>query len=83
MTSGPPRPAVTARAPGRPGPTRVGPARGKDRPGHACTECGATVAKWVGQCPQCSAWGTIAEVAPVRALPGLKTSVQGEAPQHP
>ena len=74
---------MTARAPGRPGPTRVGSGRGKDRPGHACSECGAAVAKWVGQCPQCSAWGTVVEVAPVRALPGLRTAVTGETPQHP
>ena len=62
----------------------VSPARSaKDRPAHRCTECGAQVAKWVGQCPQCSAWGTVAEVAPVRALPGLKTSVTGSTPEHP
>lgn len=35
----------------------------KDRPTHRCAECGGTVAKWVGQCPQCSAWGSIAEAA--------------------
>jgi len=29
----------------------------KDRPTHRCAECGVTVAKWVGQCPQCQAWG--------------------------
>ena len=55
----------------------------KERPAHRCTECGASVAKWVGQCPQCSAWGTVAEVAAVRALPGLKTAVTGEPPEHP
>ena len=75
---------MTARAPGRAGPTRVPSARaGKDRPGHQCSECGTSVAKWVGQCPQCAAWGTLVEVAPVRALPGLKTAVSGEVPTHP
>ena len=84
MTSGPTRPAVTARAPGRAGPTRVPSGRGgKDRPGHQCSECGAQVAKWVGQCPQCAAWGSLVEVAAVRALPGLKTAVTGEVPTHP
>jgi DNA repair protein RadA/Sms len=26
-----------------------------------CSECGQQVAQWVGRCPGCSAWGTIAE----------------------
>jgi DNA repair protein RadA/Sms len=55
----------------------------KDRPGHRCSDCGATVAKWVGQCPQCSAWGTVVEVAAVRALPGLRTAVTGSTPERP
>jgi DNA repair protein RadA/Sms len=38
----------------------------KDRPAHRCADCGATVAKWVGQCPQCQAWGSIAEVGATR-----------------
>ena len=33
----------------------------------ACIECGTPHAKWIGQCPACSAWNTIVEetVAPV------------------
>ena len=27
-----------------------------------CNECGATVAKWGGQCPDCRAWNTLIEV---------------------
>src|SRR5881227_1199065 len=27
-----------------------------------CDECGNEVAKWLGRCPECQAWGTIAEV---------------------
>jgi len=42
-----------------------------------------TVAKWVGQCPQCSAWGSIVEAAAVRALPGLRSSGAGSVPLHP
>ena len=38
----------------------------KDRPTHRCAECGVTVAKWVGQCPQCQAWGSIAEAGASR-----------------
>jgi DNA repair protein RadA/Sms len=32
-----------------------------ERPSHRCSECGATTAKWVGRCPECQAWGTLAE----------------------
>jgi DNA repair protein RadA/Sms len=34
----------------------------RERPSHRCSECGTTVAKWVGRCPECQAWGTVAEV---------------------
>ena len=42
-----------------------------------------TVATWVGQCPQCQAWGSIAEAGAVRALPGLKSARTGSVPEHP
>jgi DNA repair protein RadA/Sms len=29
--------------------------------GYACTECGMTAVRWVGRCPECQAWGTMAE----------------------
>ena len=58
------------------------PAR-RDRPASRCAECGATVAKWVGQCPQCQAWGSIVEAPAVRALPGLKSGAGGSVPEHP
>ena len=58
------------------------PAR-RDRPEHRCGECGATVAKWVGQCPQCQAWGSIVEAAAVRSLPGLRSTGAGSTPLHP
>src|SRR3954464_8723447 len=38
----------------------------KERPSHRCSECGLTVAKWLGQCPECQAWGSIGEVGPCR-----------------
>ncbi|GAA0280392.1 DNA repair protein RadA [Cryptosporangium japonicum] len=38
------------------------PPRNRDRPAYRCTECGLTVPKWVGRCPECQAWGTIDEV---------------------
>jgi DNA repair protein RadA/Sms len=39
----------------------------RDRPSHRCSECGLTVAKWLGQCPECQAWGSITEVGANRA----------------
>jgi DNA repair protein RadA/Sms len=32
------------------------------RPAFRCDECGLEVAKWVGRCPECQAWGTIGEL---------------------
>jgi DNA repair protein RadA/Sms len=32
------------------------------KPTLRCTECGTTMAKWVGRCPECQAWGTVSEV---------------------
>src|SRR5690348_11419241 len=51
------------------------------RPAYRCDECGLEVAKWVGRCPECQAWGTVAEVG---ARPGL-TVVAGpvSAPAKP
>ncbi|TCP56667.1 DNA repair protein RadA/Sms [Tamaricihabitans halophyticus] len=31
--------------------------------GYRCAECGYDVAKWVGRCPECHAWGSFAEAA--------------------
>jgi DNA repair protein RadA/Sms len=38
----------------------------KERPSHRCGECGLTVAKWLGQCPECQAWGSITEAGATR-----------------
>src|SRR5712691_1784448 len=32
-----------------------------------CTDCRQPVPRWVGRCPGCGAWGTIAEIAAARA----------------
>lgn len=40
----------------------------KNRPVYACAACGAQSPKWVGQCPDCEAWNTLVEEAPVTAL---------------
>jgi DNA repair protein RadA/Sms len=36
-----------------------------------CDECGTEVAKWVGRCPECQAWGTVVEAG---ARSGTRTS---------
>ena len=40
--------------------------RARERPSHRCTECGTTVGKWLGRCPECQAWGSITEAGPSR-----------------
>jgi DNA repair protein RadA/Sms len=50
------------------------------RPAYRCAECGHEAAKWVGRCPECQAWGTLDQTAPVR--PALATLAAG-APASP
>jgi DNA repair protein RadA/Sms len=33
----------------------------KERTVYTCSDCGGTSAKWLGRCPQCSAWNTLVE----------------------
>jgi DNA repair protein RadA/Sms len=33
----------------------------KQKTNYICTECGATSAKWEGQCKSCDAWNTLVE----------------------
>jgi DNA repair protein RadA/Sms len=40
----------------------------KVRTEYRCTACGHRVAKWVGRCPECDEWGSMAEAAPVAAV---------------
>jgi DNA repair protein RadA/Sms len=35
----------------------------KPRSVYSCTECGGQSPKWQGQCPNCSAWNTLVEIA--------------------
>lgn len=37
----------------------------KTKTDYRCTECGWTTIKWVGQCGNCQAWGSVAESVPV------------------
>jgi DNA repair protein RadA/Sms len=36
------------------------------RAAYRCADCGHEVAKWVGRCPECQAWGTVEEIAAAR-----------------
>ena len=48
---------------------------------YRCEECGNEVAKWVGRCPECQAWGSIGEVG---VKPGQHvTSGPVSAPARP
>ncbi len=45
----------------------------RERASYRCDECGLEVAKWLGRCPECQAWGSLLEAgapAPSRVLPG-------------
>ncbi|MGI8309636.1 DNA repair protein RadA [Saccharopolyspora hattusasensis] len=50
------------------------------RPAYRCADCGHEVAKWVGRCPSCQAWGTIDEMAAARPV---LTKVAAGAPATP
>ncbi|MDY6811222.1 MAG: DNA repair protein RadA, partial [Actinomycetota bacterium] len=52
----------------------------KARSTFRCSACGHTVAKWVGRCPDCGAWGTVDEVA---SMPTRATGGGGVAPTSP
>ncbi|MCX2962978.1 DNA repair protein RadA [Gordonia aquimaris] len=52
----------------------------KARSTFRCSACGHTVAKWVGRCPDCGAWGTVDEVA---SVPARSSGVGGVAPTSP
>ncbi|WP_163513682.1 DNA repair protein RadA [Fodinicola acaciae] len=38
----------------------------KERPAFHCEQCGFSVPKWVGRCPDCGAWGSVTESVPTR-----------------
>ena len=44
------------------------------RAGYVCQSCGAVSPRWVGKCPGCGEWNTLAEETPDVPQPGLGTS---------
>jgi DNA repair protein RadA/Sms len=56
-------------------------AKAAARAAYRCDECGLEVGKWVGRCPECQAWGTIAELG-VRAAAAV-TAGPVSAPARP
>lgn len=71
------RPDANARA------CRYGGAMAKEKTSYRCTECGWTSAKWVGQCRECSAWGTLEESAPAGILAGGTAASIPRRPARP
>jgi DNA repair protein RadA/Sms len=49
---------------------------------YVCGECGGASPKWQGQCPQCGAWNTLAEVAAERAPSARFASIAPSAEVH-
>ncbi|MDH3351422.1 MAG: DNA repair protein RadA [Gammaproteobacteria bacterium] len=49
----------------------------KAKTAYVCTECGAHSVKWAGQCPDCSAWNTLAQTRIAASRPVRET---GNAP---
>jgi DNA repair protein RadA/Sms len=48
---------------------------------YRCAECGHRTGQWVGRCPSCQAWGSLAEAAPVAPAP--RGRVAAGAPTTP
>ncbi|MEZ5117934.1 MAG: DNA repair protein RadA [Candidatus Nanopelagicales bacterium] len=48
-----------------------------------CTACDAVSVKWVGRCPRCGAYGTVAEVATPTPAPGQRASAAARPPGRP
>ncbi|MEJ5361948.1 MAG: DNA repair protein RadA [Spirochaetota bacterium] len=48
---------------------------------YVCNECGATFQKWLGKCPECSAWNTIVEE--IQDTPVFQNQIAFENSIHP
>lgn len=47
-----------------------------------CTQCGAESPKWLGRCPACGAWNSLAEEVIKRPSQGREINVAGQKPVH-
>ena len=52
----------------------------KTRSVHRCGECGAESPRWLGRCPECGVWGSLAEVSVSYAGGGASRTAPGAAP---
>ena len=58
--------------------------RPNPRVGYQCDVCGHQPAKWVGRCPECGEWGSVAERAqPVATAAGVGRALAARAPAQP
>lgn len=48
---------------------------------YACSACGAQSPKWLGRCPECAAWNTLAEETAATAAPVRGASAGAGAPE--
>ncbi len=55
----------------------------KSSTSYRCADCGATALKWLGRCPKCGAFATMAEDAVAAAVPGQPASSAGRPPDRP
>lgn len=57
----------------------------KKKTAYVCQECGYDTVKWMGRCPGCGAWNTLAEeiVAPTEAKGGLRLGLSLQSPPLP
>src|SRR6478672_9609802 len=46
----------------------------------SCSECGAQAPKWLGRCPECGGWDTLAEEAVPGSAPVSSTGLPSERP---
>lgn len=47
----------------------------------ACSECGAQTPRWLGRCPACGSWGTVAEAVASRARGAASLAAPGVGPR--
>ncbi len=51
----------------------------KVKTAYQCNDCGSQVNKWAGQCPDCKAWNTLAEITLAASVTSIKNRYSGFA----